>query len=364
MRMSETAGGIVPAAGTPDAARFYQKDFWSTANLKFGEPWYRMQKAARLLNKLAARDGCTLLDIGCGPGALQRLLGPGVDYYGIDIAIQQPAPNLREADLVETPIGFDGRSFDFVVAQGVFEYLGAAQSQKFAEIAEVLAPGGRFLVSYTNFGHRKPRIYEAFSNVQPLGEFRRDLERHFVVNRSFPASHNWKHSQPDKELVKAVNMHVSVNVPVISRLLAVDYFFLCSPRSRLCRPGEWPGSGRRECGHRVSYRRECGHRVRYRSERAYRVRYRGAAACPARHLARDVLLVRGGMVAVTIRIKRASPDARPVVMNSGFRRLMTLHSGGRRASHLGVFSRLSSRLCTRGSPMGLADVHGAGSRPR
>ena len=82
--------------------------------------------------------------------------------------------------------------------------------EKFAEIARLLNIGGKFLVTYTNFGHRRKRIYEAFSNVQPLDAFRQDLQRYFTIDNSFPASHNWKHSQPSRELVKAVNMHVNV----------------------------------------------------------------------------------------------------------------------------------------------------------
>lgn len=228
--MADPTGGAVPKAGTAAAARYYKKDFWRTENRKFGEPWYRLEKAAILINRVAPSGGCTLLDVGCGPAALQRLLSPDIEYFGIDIAIQYPAPNLREADLMETPISFDGRRFDFVVAQGVFEYLGDVQSQRFQEIANLLTPAGRFLVSYTNFSHRRPRIYSAFSNVQSLREFRQDLERYFTVYKAFPASHNWKHSQPDKRLVKAANLRVSFNIPVLSPRLAVDYFFLCSAR--------------------------------------------------------------------------------------------------------------------------------------
>ena len=48
---------------------------------------------------------------------------------------------------------------------------------KFAEIARILNGDGKFIVTYTNFGHRKKRIYEPFSNVQPLDSFRQDLRR-------------------------------------------------------------------------------------------------------------------------------------------------------------------------------------------
>ena len=159
-----------------------------------------------------------------------RLLPATISYFGIDIAIHNPAPNLLEADLLESEIAFGDKRFDLISALGVFEYVGQVQSRKFSEIARILNDNGKFIVTYTNFGHRKPRIYEAFSNVQPLDSFRRDLLRYFNIDESFPASHNWKHSQPSRELVKAANMRVSLNIPFISPVLAVDYFFICSPR--------------------------------------------------------------------------------------------------------------------------------------
>ena len=90
----------------------------------------------------AARRGRTpsLLDIGCGPATLERLIPPTVRYHGIDIAIHEQAPNLIEADIVKSPIRFGDQKFDIVLAQGFFEYVGDYQSQKFDEIAQLLAP--------------------------------------------------------------------------------------------------------------------------------------------------------------------------------------------------------------------------------
>lgn len=222
-RVTHEVGGGVHAAN-------YKKEFWDTANLSFGEPWYRLQKAAGIVGRLAGQRQCTLLDVGCGPGTLMRLLPSNVEYFGIDIAIHTTAPNFLEADIARLPIAFNGKRFDLVTALGLFEYVDDSQSRKFAEIADLLEPGGKFVVTYTNFGHRKKRIYEAFSNIQPLDTFRQDLQRYFTIERSFPASHNWKHSQPSRSLIKAVNMHVNANIPVLSRILAVDYFFICTPR--------------------------------------------------------------------------------------------------------------------------------------
>jgi SAM-dependent methyltransferase len=221
---------IVSADSAGGPVRYYSKDFWSKENLKFSEPWYRIEKSARMIRRLAQGRELSLLDIGCGPAALMGLLPPNIEYHGIDIAIQQPAPNLIESDILKDPIRFGDKRFDIVIAQGVFEYLGEFQSVKFSEIAGILNDDGIFIVSYTNFRHRKPVIYHAFSNVTSLEEFRSDLTRHFNVRRCFPFSHNWKHGQPARKLVKAVNMRVSASIPFISPVLAVEYFFICSAR--------------------------------------------------------------------------------------------------------------------------------------
>jgi SAM-dependent methyltransferase len=220
-----------PAADQGGSARYYKRDFWSEENLKFSGPHFRLAKSARIINRLSKGTECDLLDVGCGPAALQRLLSPNIRYHGIDIAIQDPAPNLIEADLLEVPIGFSGKRFDIVVAQGFFEYVGSFQEQKLAELSELLTRDGRFLVSYVNFEHRDREIYWPYSNIQPIRQFRSSLSRHFRIDRSYPTSHNWRHSEPNRTFMRASQMSVSVSVPVLSRLLAVEYFFICSPRN-------------------------------------------------------------------------------------------------------------------------------------
>lgn len=215
--------------------RYYKKDFWSVEHQKFVVPHHRLQKVARLVNRIAGPDRCTLLDVGCGPATLAQLLRPTIAYYGVDIAIRDPAPNLLEADILETPIGFAGKTFDIVVAQGVFEYLGNHQSEKFSEIATILGATGTFIVSYVNFGHRDPQIYWPYSNVQPLEEFRRSLSQDFVINRYIPTSHNWRHSEPNRKYMKMANLYLNASIPVITPRLAVEYFFVCSPRHQQSR---------------------------------------------------------------------------------------------------------------------------------
>lgn len=226
-----------PASGedlTPDedssAVRYYKKDFWSKENLKFSRPHYRLEKSARFINRSVGSRSCELLDVGCGPAALQPLLRRNIAYYGIDIAIHKPASNLIEADFLETPIAFAGKTFDIVVAQGVFEYIGTFQEQKFAEIRDLLKPGGIFLVSYVNFGHRDHGIYWPYSNIQKMSAFQECLAKYFVIDRIFPTSHNWNNSEPNRWFMRVWQMPMRVNIPILSPLLAVEYFFVCSAK--------------------------------------------------------------------------------------------------------------------------------------
>lgn len=206
----------------------YKKDFWSTENLKYSRPHFRMEKIARTVNALASGKSCTLLDVGCGPAALAPLLQPNIRYYGIDIALAQQAPNLIEADILEAPIRFADKRFDIVLAQGFFEYAGKLQTQKFAEISQLLNPGGKFVVSYVNFSHRDRYVYHPYSNVQPFTDFRESLEQYFKVERLFPTSYNWRHQEPSRRLVKTGNMHLNLNIPFINQALAVQYVLICT----------------------------------------------------------------------------------------------------------------------------------------
>jgi SAM-dependent methyltransferase len=226
MESSAHIGG----AASDSVADLYKRDFWIKENRKHVPAHYRLQKSARIINAIAGQDERDLLDVGCGPATLMHLLRPNIHYYGIDIAIHDPVPNLIETDILEKPITFAGRRFDLVVALGLFEYVGTSQAEKFSEIAQLLGEGGRFVLTYTNFGHRDKRIFEAFSNVQPFDDFRESLARHFTIDRYFPTSYNWHGGQPARTVLKAANMHAKVNIPLIGPRLAVEYFFVCTRR--------------------------------------------------------------------------------------------------------------------------------------
>lgn len=215
-------------AGTDDNTRLYKRDFWRTENLKYAQPHFRMRKVARVVRGLARGRQWDLLDVGCGPGTLGSLLPENVRYHGIDIAITEPAENLMELDILQAPIGFRDMRFDVVVAQGLFEYVGEHTADKLRDIAGLLATDGRFVVTYQNFGHRHREIYWPYSNVQQPAEFRDNLTRFFRIERSFPLSHNWNHSQPGRRFMQVSQARLTINVPVISPVLAVDYLYVCS----------------------------------------------------------------------------------------------------------------------------------------
>jgi SAM-dependent methyltransferase len=230
--MSNTVSGKDMGAdgGAGNKARYYKKAFWRDENLKYVEPHHRLEKSARIINGIARGGERTLLDVGCGPATLKRLLDPSIQYHGIDISIHIPAPYLIEYDFLDAPIRFGDKKFDMIVAQGVFEYMGDFQTRKFQEIAGLLNDGGVFILSYVNFDHRDKEIYWPYNNVQSFDDFRESLARYFNVDRFFPTSYNWRHSEPGRKLLRAVNMHINVNIPVISRTLAVEYFLVCSSR--------------------------------------------------------------------------------------------------------------------------------------
>jgi SAM-dependent methyltransferase len=212
----------------PVIEKYYKREFWAEENLKYALPHFRLTKAARIVNRLARRKECDLLDVGCGPAALACLLNKNIEYYGIDIAIHNPASNLLQADFLAAPIQFGEKQFDIVVAQGVFEYIGKFQSRKLIEIKQILRERGTFIVSYVNFDHLHRYVYPPYSNVQSFDEFRHSLAQVFHIDQCVPTSHQWHHREPEREFTKAIQMRININIPLLSRLFAVEYFFICS----------------------------------------------------------------------------------------------------------------------------------------
>lgn len=210
---------------------YYKRDFWSQENLKYVEPHFRLEKSSHLANRIARGRTCDLLDVGCGPGTLRYLLHKNISYYGIDIAIHEPAPCFIQTDFLQAPIAFRNRQFDIVLAQGVFEYAGKLQAEKFAEIRSILKTRGRFIVSYVNFDHVNIFRYPVYNNMQSFEDFKKSLRQSFNIERIIPTSHHWRHNEPTHRVLKALQMHMNLNVPYISPRFAIEYFLIASPRA-------------------------------------------------------------------------------------------------------------------------------------
>ena len=102
------------------ATKYYKRDFWIKENETSVQPHFRLEKSARIINEISRGRECDLLDIGCGPATLMRLLRENVHYHGIDIAIHNPAPNLVQTDFLENPIRFRDQHFD--IPRGAKEF--------------------------------------------------------------------------------------------------------------------------------------------------------------------------------------------------------------------------------------------------
>lgn len=214
----------------------WSREFWSHENLQYATPHFRLRKIARVVNGLSRHRTCSLLDVGCGPAALARLLDTNIQYYGVDVAIQTPAPNLVELDLVRNEFPFGEKLFDMVVASGFFEYVGGHEAELFRKIHGVTRRDGVFVVSYINFDHIHHIVTPHYSNVRPIAAFRQDLSDYFEVRRCFPVSYNWRGTAPRRPLLTALEMRFDLDIPVAGRLLGVEYLFVCSPRREIPTP--------------------------------------------------------------------------------------------------------------------------------
>jgi len=107
------------------------------------------------LSALGARAGERILDVGCGTGLLLRKLGeavPGTPAWGVDLSPDMLAVargqggDLRLAVADAHHLPFQRRSFDAVVSSSSMHHW-ARPKEVFMEIARILRPGGRLVVT-------------------------------------------------------------------------------------------------------------------------------------------------------------------------------------------------------------------------
>lgn len=102
-----------------------------------------------------------LLDVGAGEGALvERYRGKGLDVVGADSAYE--SEHVKKADLLSLPFA-DGE-FDVVLCLDVLEHVPLLDQPKaLAEIARVVKPRGRLLMTVPNLAHLHSRLKFLFA---------------------------------------------------------------------------------------------------------------------------------------------------------------------------------------------------------
>jgi methionine biosynthesis protein MetW len=133
------------------------------------------RQAARVDHLVVAEmiePGSRVLDVGCGDGALLRLLAStrGVDGRGIELS--QTGVNLCVAhglsviqgDADTDLVAYPDDAFDYVILSQTVQ----ATSRPRAVVEQMLRIGHRAIVSFPNFGHWKVRAQLLFNGRMPV----------------------------------------------------------------------------------------------------------------------------------------------------------------------------------------------------
>lgn len=151
---------------TQAAQAFWTRYFTVYDTLNQARPYQAM--IARQVALLSPSPGDRVLDAGTGSGNLAAALSrPGLELTGIDFCEpafalarrKAPSAHFQFGDLTR-PLAFADNSFDHVACSAVLHVL-SAEEQRFAigELARVLRPGGRFVVTAFARGFSAIKVY-------------------------------------------------------------------------------------------------------------------------------------------------------------------------------------------------------------
>lgn len=150
--------------------------YWENETQKYQEPHLRLKRLTGEINRLPLAAGA-VLDLGCGPGTLGRLIDRSrFKYFGVDVFKQELATGVYgQFDLDhDTWEQFPfRRRFDVVVISGVLEYLSPVRIKELLQFIRqtLAAPETAIIVTYTNFEHyaRRPVNYHpAWTATWPI----------------------------------------------------------------------------------------------------------------------------------------------------------------------------------------------------
>jgi SAM-dependent methyltransferase len=150
--------------------RDYYEQVWERLPGQLEPPDLELRRSF-LLSEL--RRGDRALDLGCGAGSFTAILATaGASVVGVEVAeaalararAEHPELDFRLAPF-DGPLPFDEAEFDLVWASEVLEHV-ADTERWLREVARVLAPGGRLLVTTPNH----PRAALALRGIEPYSE--------------------------------------------------------------------------------------------------------------------------------------------------------------------------------------------------
>lgn len=125
---------------------------------------YLDASACHTLAALTPRDGERILDVGCGTGLLLRRIAahaPGAQLAGVDITpamlrqVEARLADRLQGDIRRLPLA--DATFDAVIVASVLHYLPAV-GPALAEVARVLRPGGRVVITVWDGDNRWMRL--------------------------------------------------------------------------------------------------------------------------------------------------------------------------------------------------------------
>jgi SAM-dependent methyltransferase len=137
-------------------------------------------------NFLPQHRGAKVLEVGCGDGAMLRLLTErGADAVGVDASASGVERCLARGvraqclDVSSDGLPYANDSFDVVISLETFEHL-MNPHYAIQEVRRVLRPQGRFICSVPNPRTHHPYLYPGLFEY---GNFRRFLQQEgFVIN--------------------------------------------------------------------------------------------------------------------------------------------------------------------------------------
>lgn len=167
---------------SPDIYTRFQRAVWGRAMRELVTSYVRPS------------PGLRVLDMGCGPGDILRLLPP-VDYLGFDLSPRYVESARRRfgaraeffvADV--TTVEFFEPEYDLVLAKGLLHHIDDPSAQRlFSLAAKALRPGGKLVTIDGCFHDDQPALHRMLTGLDRGEHIRRPAEYISLAGEQFSA---------------------------------------------------------------------------------------------------------------------------------------------------------------------------------